>query len=259
MKGRLVLVSLVIAAAAVAAVVSSPTAVPARAQLVNRLEAALLANGVNPEQVSVGVDGAEGQVVITTSAAADVSGVWARAIVEKEMARAKGAGETAIDWLTVEIVDISGRRLFMTRQPVEARPPSAAPPVDAAQAARVASYVAKSTSDAGVRLDGVEHLSDGRQVTLLVSLAVNEDKQEAQLRYVVHDLLPGLRVQAEGSGSTHPALYRLTITGRDSGRLLVDYVVDADRDSARVWSAEGVPKVWVLFEPWFPGMPRPSE
>ena len=214
------------------------------------LKPRLISRGVSLEAVEV--SGTDSNVIVTIESAPSggPDSVWIRALVEQEMNRLRSAGATDADWVTVNIVDQDGRVLLDTQQPVEACAPPAPGTVDSAKSATVAAYLADQAQVGSVVVKDFEMALNGQDVVATVLLVVDSGaKRDAELRFVVRDLLPLLRSKAEKELQIPVVLYRISMRSSD-GAALVEYVVDTSRNSVRAWMADGIRPVWSDTEPF---------
>lgn len=217
----------------------------ARADLGGLLQSALEARSVGFDSIEVSGTDTDIEVVINSGTSGPADALWARVIVEKELSYLKSEGQTSAEWVTVEIVGKDGAVIFGTRQPVQAVSRPSEESVSPADVESISRYVREQAEVNNVVLTDFSITSEGNDTVVSVSLGIpGGSGRDDQLRWLVGELVPRMRSHVEETAGVGVDLYRLHIRDQWSDKLLVEYVVDADRNSVHAWMAEGVTAVW---------------
>ena len=222
---------------------------PAVANLEGQLQTALISRSVSLEAIEVSGTNTDVKVTIRSGVGGGPDSVWIRALVEQEMNRLKFAGATEADWVTVVIVDQDGQILFGTQQSVEGSATPKAATIEPAKSAALASRLTDLAQVGGIDVKSFAVTLNSQDTVATVVLVVDSgEKRDAELLYVVQELLPRLREAAEKEQQIPVTLYRISMQTAD-GQPLVEYVVDASRGSVRAWMADDVRPVWSYGQP----------
>lgn len=170
--------------------------------------------------------------------------VWIRALLEEELNRLKYDGKTDAESVKIVIQNQEGHTLLTTTQPIEATSPAAAADVSPADVEQLLYHTRHEAQRESVGVSSLEVASNGADLVASIAFTVgNGEQRERQLEFVVRQLLPKVRQQAEQELLMPIVFYRLSMLSEE-GNPLVNYVVNASKGSVRAWMAEGVDPVW---------------
>ena len=184
------------------------------------------------------------EVVIRCEPGQDREAVWIRALLEEELNRLKYEEKTKAEWVRILIQSQEGKTLLATTQPVEATPPPDSSAVSETDVDQLLAFAREEAQLKSVGVSSMQVALSGRDLVASVAFAVgNGEARNEQLEFVVRQLLPKIREQAEHELRMPIVFYRLSVLATD-GQPLLEYVVNAPRSSVRAWMAEGVEPVW---------------
>lgn len=215
------------------------------------IEGCLAASGVAVKGVAIDEDAKVVTVNIASKEGGAPEDAMARMLIERELLFRKHSGVLDVTTFTVNMLDQSGKMVdSVSDMTLEDCSIVSADPIESTVVDEMKKYAAQGAEQHGLDLLSCEITQPAPGTNAVeMSLAVpTGDGRNTRINEAI-GLLSSVCLQFTVKQAEPVQIYRVSIKETETGRALVDFVVDSARKSIRAWHAPDVPASWAFSAP----------